>query len=103
MSDTPYTVIDGYIHSEKGGELVVITLGGDQITVPKEGVHMTVPTTASPEKKAVRLFLKRGTTLTVQISAEALRGIGDGTIYKYSDDGGTISKSRDDTQSQTGL
>jgi hypothetical protein len=103
MSDTPYVVLDGYIHSEKDGELTLITLGGEQITVQPETIHLSVPTGTTSDKKAVRLFLKRGTVVTVQIAAEAFRGIGDGTIYKYMDDGGTPSKSRDDIQSATGL
>jgi hypothetical protein len=103
MSDTPYVVVDGYIHSERDGALTIITMGGEQIIVHNDTVELSTPLGAGSEKKAVRLFLKRGTTVLVQVASEVLRGIGDDTIYKYMDDGGTARKSYDDPLTSNNL
>lgn len=103
MSTGPFVVLDGYVLPKEGEGLTIITLGGDQVTVPAESLEMSVPIEARTENKAVRLFLKRGAVVSIQVAAEAFRGIGGGTIAKFLDDGGTVRKSLDDTQLANGL
>ena len=110
-----YIVLVGYLSSTKGDKstTTVLTPAGDELVVESSSVKMKK--VAEPGKglddSLVRLYLDPDTEISIKVKASLIRnqgwdtffksyddvGPGQGdTITKWLDDGGTISKSRDD-------
>lgn len=95
----PLTVILGSAlkSAEKKGVIRLVTPKGDVISFQEEDVVSSSSVDASGELR--RYAIPADATVTIEVTGAALRGL-DVTIdsvLKWVDDGGTISKSRDDT------
>ncbi len=97
---TKYVVVVGYATEQKDGQVSVVTFDGLQVLIPAKAIVQSHPLDVGKES-GKRMFVDPDTTVQVAMKASEVflppqgpvRGL---TIYKYLDDGGTISKSRDD-------
>src|SRR4051812_23356458 len=99
---TQYIAIEGYVEDTKSDPTVILLLDGMTISVSKAGIHkLAVADTA--KNPLSRVFLEPDAEVAIFMKAKDMMG-GDagtaGTILKWLDDGGTISKSRDDSQNR---
>lgn len=101
----PHFVINGYPDIDKNitGFTKILTAAGEFLLVESSKIVKSFPIEASSEKGLSRIFVEEGANIWLGVSGEILQrlnpgtsSIGDGTILKWLDDGGTISKSRDD-------
>lgn len=98
--------------SDRQGYITIQTLGGDTITVSERDIENSCLLSASGRQEdGERFFLNENAKVQIDVAAGKLGPIssysetstifkssddGAGTITKYFDDGGTVSKSRDD-------
>ncbi|WP_146203757.1 hypothetical protein [Azospirillum sp. TSO5] len=77
-------------------DVKVVTPAGDVVRIPTDAIKHLQNVDASGE--LVRFFLNPEAEIEVTIKGDMITAsrAGTNTIYKYLDDGGTISKSRDD-------
>jgi hypothetical protein len=90
----------GYISKNEGGAIQILTLDGILFEVEEQAAARQYPMDTNPQG-ARRFFFEPDTEIRITVKAsEAFARprspVGGSTIYKYLDDGGTISKSRDD-------
>lgn len=102
-----YTVIRGYKEAGKSeGEVCIYTLDGEKLFVNHDDIEKEFENEA-PKKGSGTLttfFLKVNALVRIEVQLNenaTSQGQTPSTIYKYLDDGGTISKSRDDLLSQS--
>jgi len=101
----PHFVINGYSENDKSlpGFSKILTAAGESLLVESSKIVKSFPVEASSEKGLCRIFVEDGANIWLGVTGEILQklnpsvpNIGDSTILKWMDDGGTISKSRDD-------
>jgi hypothetical protein len=123
-----FKVIRGYRVEEKNGDTCIYTLEGEKIYVSDDDIERSFENEAGKkgESGLSTFFLKADATVKIEVSLadvgasasphastitkyihdggtisksrdDTLLDVGGRTIYKYLDDGGTISKARDDT------
>lgn len=103
----PSLVITGYIENEKTmtNYTKIVTAAGENLLVESKGITKSFPIEAGGVAGLTRIFIDQDSSIWLGVSAESIltlsKGtsseIGRGTILKWLDDGGTISKSRDDS------
>jgi hypothetical protein len=96
-----YIVLEGYVDDSKADPTEVLLVDGMTITVSREKIHKQVALDTG-NTPLLRIFLDPEATISFTIKAKDLMGTASatgGTILKWMDDGGTISKSRDDNRS----
>jgi hypothetical protein len=105
-----YVVIHGYPRRVSERETAILTLAGDEITVPDDAIkHRVALDTSGREDGLQRIFIEKDATVEVQVTATALPRPDDTwvkdyfTDFKYADDGGTVPKSFDETIGSRGL
>ena len=113
MADSkPNLVIHGYVEKDKvfPNYSRVITVTGEKLLIETKGIVKSFPIEASGESGLNRVLIEQNTNIWMGISSELLQSFNDGnsdiglkSIMKWVDDGGTISKSRDDTFSAGNL
>lgn len=95
----PLTVIIGSVvtKDKQKGVIRLVTPRGDVISIKESDIVSGSSIDAGGDLK--RFAIGSDAVVTVEFSGHALRGFDfvSDTITKYQDDGGTISKSRDDT------
>lgn len=91
------TVILGTSSLEKSGDTIrVTTPHGDVLLIQRSDIEAEDAAEAAGNLK--RYTLVKGAKVLIEVTGESLLGadVLRGTITKWLDDGGTISKSRDD-------
>lgn len=101
----PHFVINGYSENDKSlsGFTKILTAAGESLLVESSKIVKSFPIEASSSNGLSRIFVEESANIWLGVSGEILQklnptsaSIGDGTVLKWMDDGGTISKSRDD-------
>lgn len=95
MSDEIVILGQGDAKAEDGN-LVITTPHGDMLRVSSADIMRTDDADASESIK--RYIISPTARVSIEVDGRQLTGVDahDGTILKWVDDGGTISKSRDD-------
>ncbi|BCT91148.1 hypothetical protein LYSHEL_01720 [Lysobacter helvus] len=92
-------VLEGYVEDGKSGSISVLMLDGTSLSIEKSSVVKSAPMDTNKDA-LTRLFLNEDAEITITVTAGDLDGRGlsaSGSILKWIDDGGTLSKSKDDT------
>lgn len=92
-------VLEGYLDKSKGQTVSLLLIDGTTLNFSAKSIFKAAAMDTSAEPMT-RVFLDPDTDITLTFKAKDLMGKGwptaGNTIAKWLDDGGTISKSRDD-------
>lgn len=101
---TNFTILIGHIkeNDKNGKELQIVTPVGEVLNIKSEAQLEFYPIEASGEQGLQRILLKETDVISISMTAKSLwdrtkqSQLGITTVFKYYDDSGCVSKSRDD-------